>query len=80
MTDLNMKIEEKHNELQKNICYAVMTANFRNRISDLIGDTFLEYAESYPEITIEEISAMMICEAVNEIMTTKRRMKRGFSE
>ena len=39
-----MTIEEKHNKLQKDICYAVMTANFRNRIGDL-RDTFLEYVE-----------------------------------
>lgn len=66
-----MTIEEKHNKLQKDICYAVMTANFRNRIGDL-RDTFLEYVETYPEITVKEISTMMIYETINEIMSIAR--------
>lgn len=70
-----MTIEEKHSKLQKDICYAVMTANFRNRIGDLIRDTFLEYAETYPEITAKEILIMMIYEIVNEIMIIIYRMK-----
>lgn len=65
-----MTIEEKHSKLQKDISSAVVRANFHYHISNLIRDLFAEYAATYPEITIEEISAMMICETVNEINTT----------
>lgn len=70
-----MTSEEKHSKLQKDISSAVMRANFHYHISNLIRDLFAEYAATYPEITIEEISAMMICETVNEIMTMAHRMK-----
>jgi len=64
-----MTIEEKHNKLQKDISSAAIRASFHYHISNLIRDLFVEYAATYPEITIEEISAMMICETVNEINT-----------
>jgi hypothetical protein len=65
-------IEKKHNEIQKDICSAVMRANFRNHVSNFIRDLFGEYLDSYPEITVEEITSMMICEMVYEINTTAR--------
>lgn len=68
--ELNMTIDEKHNKLQKDISSAAMRANFHYNVSNFIRDLFAEYAGTYPEITIEEISAMMICETVNEINAT----------
>lgn len=65
-----MMTEEKHKKLQKDVCSAAMRANFRYHISNLIRELFSEYVESYSEITLEEISAMMICETVNEINVT----------
>lgn len=68
--ELNMTTDEKHTKLQKDISSAVMRANFHYHISTLIRDLFSEYVESYSEIPLEEITAMMICETINEINTT----------
>lgn len=47
----------------------LMRANFRNH-TNFIRELFEEYITSYPEVPIEEITAMMICETVNEINTS----------
>ena len=56
-----------HEQLSRDICRAVITANFKNEIEGIIRDKFEEYLSAYPEMTHSDICSIMIMTVVSEV-------------
>lgn len=56
-----------HEQLSRDICRAVITANFKNEIAGIIRDRFEEYLSMYSEMTYSDICSVMIMTVVSEV-------------